>query len=406
MKRLGHVWDQVIDIDNGLVAVMDGTRKKRGKKACQKFLFSPEEVIESPCLYRAIDPKRARTYVKQEIIPILENQTWKPDKPRFIRRWCPNRTSKGGKWRNLYVPSMRDHIIHHMIMKVAMPAFTRGMHPHYCGSVPGRGIKHIIRCGRRWFIRDKKCKYFVKLDIRHFFDSIDRDILMSKLKKKIKDKYLLWAFETIIYSSPVPCPVGYYPSPWLANLYLEDFDHFVEQGLYKERRGKRIKYVRHYLRYSDDILLTGTSYSDMKKAIHAIISYLWSNLRLRIKPAWEIKRIGRHETVNGKRKLIKGTYYCDLGGYKFCKDAVISRDGIFLSARRLAKKMSRQDHYTVRQCQSINARVAWLSHANSFTLIEYQIKPYINLKQTRSVISYVDRKRVRGFQTARVGTVS
>ena len=394
MKRLGNIWNDVCDLDNGFVAIWEGTQKKRGKRACQKFLFSPEQIAEDPTLYRVIDPVKAKSYVEKEIIPLLKNQTWEPDKPRYIRRYCVNKTASKGKWRDLYVPSLRDHIIHHMIMQSTMSAFMRGMHPHCCGSVPGRGIKHIIKTVRRWFIRDKKCKYFVKLDIKHFFDSIDADILMDKLRRKIKDKYVLWAFEKIIHSAPVACPVGFYPSPWLSNLYLEDFDHFVEQDLYKERRGKRIKFVRHYLRYADDMLLMGTSHGDLKKAIKAIIDYLLSNQHLEIKNSWEIKRIGQHEVVDGRRRLKRGTYWCDIGGYKFCKDSVIGRDRIYLSTKRLAKKMNKGEYYSPHQCQSFNARIAWMNHADSYGFLQ-ELRNYVNIKRTREVIGYVDKIRKR-----------
>lgn len=242
---------------------------------------------------------------------------------------------------------------------------------------------------------DRECRYFVKLDIRKFFPTIDRDILFSIIKTKIKDKFALNLFWQILCSAPEACPIGYYPSPWLANLYLEKFDWFVEQQLYKERRGKRIKYVRHYLRYADDMLLIGTSKKDLEKAIRLIQKYLKDNLNLEIKDSWEIKAIGKHEIIDGKWRMKPGTYWCDIGGYKFCKDAMVLRDGIFLSLRRLSKKMYKQGYYTEHQCKSINARVAWARVAGSQNLIEKEVKPYVNLKTARRICSDVDKGRKR-----------
>ena len=396
MKRLGHIWDEVLDLENGFVAVVEGTQNKRHDPQTKRFYFSPEQVAENPSCYHVIDPVRAKAYVAK-LVPSLRNQTWKPKEPRYIHRYCKNSSQKKGKWRDLYVPCFDDHIIAHMVMKAAMPAFTRGMHPHCCGSVNRRGIKHIVKTVSHWMIDDKECRYFVKLDIKKFFDNIKADILMEKLKRKIKDKYVLWAFEQIIKSAPVACPVGYYTSPFFANLYLQDFDWFVEQQLYKVRRGKRIKWVRHYLRYMDDMLLVGTSKSDLVKAIRAIQGYLMRNYELRIKPTWEVKRIGKHEIISGEWRLKPDTFWCDIGGYKFCKDATVMRGGIFLATRRLARRMMKAGYYTLHQCQSINSRVGWSSHCDSDYFLK-QIKQYVNLKITRRIISYGNVAQVKQWR--------
>ena len=178
---------------------------------------------------------------------------------------------------------------------------------------------------------------------KQYFDNINGEILKQKLRRKIKDKDVLQVHDQIIDSTKllegkiedlhpgakppeeIACPVGYYTSPWYANLYLEELDWFVEQQLYKERRGKRIKYVRHYLRYVDDMLLIGTSKTDLEKAVREIKKRLRQTLGLEIKDCWEIKAIGKHIEIDGKRQMKPGTYWCDIGGYKFCKDGTILR---------------------------------------------------------------------------------
>ena len=282
MKRIKNTWQDVVDVENGIIAVIDGTRYKRGNREVKKLLKDGSHEI---------DREKTRPYV-EKIIDELKSKTWRHKEPRYKKQFCRNSSKKKGKWRDLYIPSLKDHIIAHMVMQANMRAFTRGMYPHSCGSVPGRGIKHIVRMVSHWCKTDKECRYFVKLDIRKFFDNIDKDILKKKLREKIKDKDSLWIFDQIIDSSPIACPVGYYTSPWLANLYLEEMDWYIVQQLYKERRGKRIRYVRHYIRYMDDMLLMGTSKSDIKKSIHAIQKFL-AEINLELKPEWEIKRTSR-----------------------------------------------------------------------------------------------------------------
>lgn len=384
MKRVGNIWNDTTSIKNGITAVIDGTRYKRGNHEVQRLLFDDK--------HHMIDPAKARKYA-EPICDDLKSGTWKHSEPKHRRQFCRNRASSKGKWRDLYIPTLRDHIVAHMLIQTSLAAFMRGMYPDCCGSVPGRGIKHIVKRVTHWLQDDKECRYFVKLDIRKFFDNIDRDILKAKLRQKIKDKYVLEAFDQIIDSAPVACPVGYYTSPWFANLYLESLDWFIAQQLYKERRGKRISFVRHRIRYIDDILLIGTSKLDLKKAVHAISDYLLENYGLHIKDSWEIKKIGKHELVDGEWKLKPGTYWCDIGGYKFSKDATILRDGIFLHTRRLVRKVYKQGYATDHQNRSLISQIGWASHCDSGNFFENDVRPYVNVKEIRRAISHVDKKR-------------
>ena len=388
MKRLGNIWPAVISAENGVQAVIDGTRFKRGQKEVRPLFYSREAVEADKTLWHRVDPGKARAYAER-LCRELANGTWQHQPPRHRRQFCRNRASSGGKWRDLYIPSLDDHIVAHMVMQASQRAFTRGMHPHCCGSVPGRGIRHVNRYVQKWLRHDKSCRYFVKLDIRRFFDSVDADRLKAILAAKIKDPNVLRTFGQIIDSAPVPCPVGYYTSPWLANLYLEELDWYIEQQLFKRRRGKRIKLVRHALRYVDDIFLAGASKSDLKKAVRAIATWLRDYRGLELKPSWEIKAVGRHELVDGAWKLKPGTYWCDIGGYRFCRDATTLRPGIFLALRRLARKMNRLRRWTRRQCASLNSRLGWASHCDSRRLIETQIIPFVDISKTRRLIANV-----------------
>lgn len=384
MKRIRDTFRKATDKQRAVASIIEGTRFKRGKRGVQKLLYDSEKVKQRPELYHQIDPEKADAYANV-LTAMLKKKTWRHKRPQCKRQYCPNRTKGKGKWSTLYIPTLDDHIIGHMLIDANKEAFTRGMHPHCCGSVPGRGISRVIELVERWMRDDKQCRYFVKLDIRHFFDNINAEKLKATLRTKIKDPDSLWGLDQIIDSAPVACPVGYYTSPWFANLYLEKLDWYVEQQLYKTRRGKRIKYVRHFLRYIDDILLIGTSRTDLEKAVHGIIAYLRENYQLEIKPEWEIKKIGKHDGD----KLAKGTYWLDMGGYKFCKDATILRDGIFLSAARLAREMYKASYYTIHQCLSINSKIGWAKHSDHQGFIGKYILPYVNIKQTRRIIGYV-----------------
>ena len=156
MKRLNHILDHITESD-GVRAVKEGTATKRQNRAVNKLLAEDGHQIDS---------EKAKAYANP-IIEQMKDGTYIHHSPRHKRQFC--KSSGGGKWRDLYIPTLRDHIMHHILMDASMEAFTRNMHPHCCGSVPGRGIKHIVRCVRHWTLHDKQCRYFVKLDITKFF---------------------------------------------------------------------------------------------------------------------------------------------------------------------------------------------------------------------------------------------
>ena len=103
----------------------------------------------------------------------------------------------------------------------------------------------------------KHCKniwnnyYILKMDIKKYFDNIDKNKL---LKRKVKDKKLLWLLKEIIYSNCAKnekgnliqtnkgLPIGNYTSQLFANIYLNELDQYIKHKL-------KIKY---YFRYLDD----------------------------------------------------------------------------------------------------------------------------------------------------------
>lgn len=164
MKRIKNTWQNVISEENGVGAVVDGTVYKKNQREVQPLLKT------DPDHYHEIDREKAREYVKP-IIAELKDHTYQHGVPRSKKQFCKNKSKSKGKWRDLYIPSLKDHIVAHMVMNANMKAFMRGMYPHCCGSVPNRGINHVIKTVRRWVVNDKELRYFVKLDIRKFFRS-------------------------------------------------------------------------------------------------------------------------------------------------------------------------------------------------------------------------------------------
>lgn len=164
---------------------------------------------------------------------------------------------------------------------------------------------------------------------------------------------------------------------------MQPFDHFILQQNYKQRRGKRVNFVRHYMRYMDDILFIGTSKRDLEKAVRAAIKFAREELGVEIKNCWEIKCFDDSDVL-------------DIVGYRFSKESTIVRKSIFLHAKRLAKHIYKvkRERNTIepRNAQATESLLGWFDHADSKYFIETYIEPYINEKEILEVISNESKK--------------
>lgn len=116
--------------------------------------------------------------------------------------------------------------------------------------------------------------YFLKCDIRKFFDNIDHDILKRKLVKLFSNKDILWLLFLIIDSyETLPgkgLPMGNQTSQWFAIYYLDGFDRLVKENL-------RIKF---YSRYMDDCILIHNDKRFLQDCLKNMTGYIQNNLKL------------------------------------------------------------------------------------------------------------------------------
>lgn len=127
-----------------------------------------------------------------------------------------------GKSRELWkLPYFPHRIIQWAIMLQIEPVFNQVFTDFTCASLPNRGIQKAQKLIDRYLKDEPGTKYCFKMDVHHFYPSIDHDILKRLLRKKFKDPDLLALLDMIIDSHPPKgIPIGSYLSQYLANFVL------------------------------------------------------------------------------------------------------------------------------------------------------------------------------------------
>jgi RNA-directed DNA polymerase len=220
------------------------------------------------------------------------------------------------KERTICAAPFRDRVLHHAIMNLCEPVFERhSIHDTYACR-PGKGL-HRALCRAQEFSR--RYQWYLKLDIRKYFNSIHQETLLRHLAGCFRDSRLLRLLAGIVQSyESAPgrgLPIGNLLSQYFANFYLSRLDHWL----------KEVRRVPGYLRYMDDCVLFGSERGFLKSELHAIETFLAQQLRLELKDNRQLNRCDRGLPFLGVR-IFPGTIrlaprskrrFCDkLNGYE------------------------------------------------------------------------------------------
>ena len=111
------------------------------------------------------------------------------------------------KPRHIHKAAVRDRVVHHAVFKVLSrvfdPTFISDSFSCRVGKGSHRGVVRVQSMIRKVSKNGTHLCYVLKCDIKKFFDTIDHDILLILLRKRIKDPDFLWLLEKIIESYAV-----------------------------------------------------------------------------------------------------------------------------------------------------------------------------------------------------------
>lgn len=267
-----------------------------------------------------------------------------------------------------------------MLCNILKPIFMRGMYEHSYGSVPDRGGLAGKKVIEKWIKHDaRNCKYVLKMDIKHFFDSIPHDILKRKLGKIIRDKRFLAILFEVIDETEVGLPLGFYTSQWLANWYLQGLDHFIKENLG----------AVHYIRYMDDMVIFGPNKRKLHRMRVEIDNYLKNELGLEMKGNWQVYRFDHYDAKKGKRVGRD----LDFMGFRFFRDRTIMRKSIMFKCTRKARRMTKKTHINVYDARQMLSYLGWLDYTATYNVYLEYVKPNVNVKKLKRRVSADDKRR-------------
>lgn len=191
------------------------------------------------------------------------------------------------KQRHIHKAQVRDRIVHHAVFKVLNaifePTFIDNSFSCRVGKGTHKGVDVVETMQRKVSRNYTRPCFALKCDIRRFFDSVDHQILLGILGRRVKDEQAMWLIESIIksYTSDDSnlfvrkgLPLGNLTSQLFANIYMNQFDQFV----------KHVLKVKHYARYTDDFIIISDNRDELDRLLAPITNFLQERLQLQLHP--------------------------------------------------------------------------------------------------------------------------
>lgn len=196
----------------------------------------------------------------------------------------------------------------------------------------------------------------MKADIKHYFESIDHEILLEKIRRKIKDEKVIWLIESILKNHKTEIvgkgmPLGNLTSQFFANFYLDDFDHFVKQELK----------AKYYLWYVDDFIILHRNKTVLIEWKFKIEEFLGKKLQIALHPE--------------KSRIISLRKGITLLGFRlFAKHRLLKKSNTRRIWKRLHKMKQKYDKNEITREEVIQSLEGWLAYAEFANTYKFRKK--------------------------------
>lgn len=267
MKTYKNLFNKLCSLENIRLAFEKAKKRKSEKWYVKEFEINLDNEL---------------TKLKTE----LETQIYKP-KPlkRFIVR--------DPKTRVIHASAFRDRVVYHAICNIIESIFEKRFISDSYASRKNKGVhaglKRFDEFERKVTYNGKPLRiakdnnmvigHALKADIKHYFDTVDIDILMNIIKKKIADTKVLRLIKIILDNHDFKVkgkgmPLGNLTSQFFANVYLSELDYYLKHNLK----------AKYYIRYVDDFVILHDSKQKLLLYKWLITNFLKQKLKLELHP--------------------------------------------------------------------------------------------------------------------------
>jgi RNA-directed DNA polymerase len=246
------------------------------------------------------------------LVPYLKIEWPRIRKELLEGRYMPKTVRKvmipkadGGE-RQLGIPTVVDRLIQQAVQQVISPIFEKGFSRSSYGYRRGKSALLAVEQARTYVSEGRR--WVVDIDLERFFDRVNHDILMDRVERKIKDRFITKLIRRYLQAgimenglataSVEGTPQGGPLSPLLSNILLDDLDKELE------RRGSA------FCRYADDCNIYVRSKRAGERVKASITVYLWDTLKLKVNQKksavarpWARKYLGYTVTMDKVARL-------------------------------------------------------------------------------------------------------
>jgi group II intron reverse transcriptase/maturase len=261
LERAQHeeeLWGRVFSREN-LMAALKRVRQNRGAPGVDGMTVEelPDHLREHWASIRAK----------------LETGTYRPSPVKRVEILKP-----GGGQRKLGIPTVLDRMIQQALQQVLSEEFERTFSEHSYGFRPGRSAHEAVEAARGYI--EAGYEWTVDIDLEKFFDTVNHDRLMARMKERITDKRVLRLVneylkagvmvDGVVVRSEEGAPQGGPLSPLLSNIVLSELDEKLEE------RGHR------FVRYADDCNIYVKSERAAQRVMESTSRFIEKRMRLKV----------------------------------------------------------------------------------------------------------------------------
>ena len=395
MKAHGNLWKTIVSDDNMTLA---HKHAKQGKGWYEEVKAVDDDIQANP--EKPLGTK----------IPALQKNLI--NHTHHTSKYTKKQKKEGRKIRDLYkLPYYPDRIAQWAVIQVIEPILIKNLIQDTYSAIPDRGIHPGLNRLHQWMDKDVfGTQYCLKIDARHYYQSINHEILKDKFRDLFKDPDLLWYIDEVIdsistatqeditrlydgirpisyallirwirgrhetpeereqryLSSGIGLPIGNYFSQYGGNFYFSDFDHYMKETLH----------IKYYMRYMDDIIILSNSKAHLHDLRLKIDEYFQTRLRITLKDNWQVfPTYKRGVDYLGYRSFL---------GYTLLRKSTCQNFKRKMTAIR--KKVDAGQEINFSEYCSVNSYDGWLKSCNHYRLRQKYVSPIMGAVQ-----SYYDK---------------